>query len=101
MRDSRFRRLRTWMRPVAVILLLLAASPLTAPFATFDVAPVGSGAPAFDALKSGKTKTANDNALAAPLGRVTKAADYIRSPRQLTDDQPGAARHAHHTILRL
>ena len=88
------------MRPVAVVLLLLAVSPLTAPFATVDLVPAGSGAPALDSLKT-KAKTATDTALVASLGRVTDAADHVRRCRQLADDRTGAARHAHHTILRL
>jgi hypothetical protein len=57
-----FIRHRAWLQAIACWLLVLAASPCTAPFATFDLLP-SAPATTFD---TGKTKISNDDLLTVP-----------------------------------
>ena len=86
------------MRVIALCLLLLAASPFTAPFSTFDLGPIGSTAPMPDAAKA---KHAHDDVVAVPvfvlLARFAQALD--RSPASA--DAPERRYEGHRTILRL
>jgi hypothetical protein len=92
--------LRHWtlVRACAFWLLLLAASPFTAPFSTLDLSPAGTSGPAIDA---GKTKSANDDVIAAP---VLVPAAYRADPGACGLYPPWCSpvRHpSQHTILRV
>ena len=83
---------------VALWLALLAASPLTAPFATLDFVPIGSATLALD---SAKTKTTHDDTVATQAFAVFAPSAESGSGlpcRAANSLLVGAARH---TVLRL
>ena len=88
---------RPWFRALALWLLLLAASPATAPFSTMDLGPV-STAPSVDASK---TKDGSDPLVWAAdpgAGATAVHARSIALPRST------CTRHAldtRHVVLRL
>ena len=93
-----FRWRHSWLRSVvACCLLILAASPCTAPFSTFDLLPSAPAAPP----DAAKTKTSNDDVVA--VSGVALTFPIPAAPPAPTLDAP-ADRHpraSHHTVLRL
>jgi hypothetical protein len=88
---------RPWFRALALWLLLLAASPATAPFSTMDLGPV-STAPSVDAAK---TKSGSDPLVWATAPGTGASAVHVRS---IALPRSTCARHALdtcHVVLRL
>lgn len=83
---------------VSLWLLLLAALPVTAPFSTLDLAPVGLAATVLD---SGKTKTSHDDVIAAPASGVIVLTADDHATRVTGTARPHQSRHAQHMVLRL
>lgn len=83
---------------VALWMLLLAALPMTAPFSTLDLAPVGLAATVLD---SGKTKTSHDDVIAAPASGTVALMVDEHSRRAIRSAAPHQSRHAQHMVLRL
>ncbi len=85
-------------RLIAICLLLLAASPFTAPFSTCDLASVWSTAPAADAAK---TKHAHDDVLAVRVFIVVAGVGQGSDDLSAAHATPAGRYSGHHTILRL
>ena len=86
-----------WFRAVALALLLLAASPCTAPFSTFDLLPPGTTA----TVDAAKSKTSTDDLL--PVPRVALLPHTLHAPASLLPlSTPAASAWAAlHRVLRL
>lgn len=88
---------RAWFRAVAVWLLLLAASPCTAPFSTFDLLPLEKTA----TLDAGKTKVSNDPIVMSPAAAGLPQATEIPAAPLSHTPLSWSAREWQHTVLRL
>ena len=88
---------RRFTSVVALWLLLLAALPVTAPFATCDLVPLGL-APVLDSVK---TKASNDDVIATPTLAVTILS--LDCPSALLTRRASSlhARRAQRPVLRL
>ena len=86
----------SFVRAIAFSLLLLAASPFTAPFATLDLVPV----PAAASVDAGKTKTGDDDLTAAIV--ITSSDRVVAAGRAAARASvPPRGRRHPHAILRL
>jgi hypothetical protein len=91
------RQHRAVERMLALWLLLLAASPCTAPFSTLDLGAL-QGAPAVDSAKS---KASHDDAIAAPALAIAIHPDDRRVRSASISQQRRLARPRGHIVLRL
>jgi hypothetical protein len=84
----------------AVVLVILAISPITAPFCSYDLADLPGTAHSSASLKL-KLSSSHDEALAAPLSASFTAAFIVERPRPLAVDRPAAPPSFLGLVLRL